>query len=322
MVCPHGPRGATGFGEALDYVRSGALGKMLYVHGVNYKPRTSIGKVSGPRPVPPGIDYDLWCGPAPVKPLRREYLHYDWHWDWDYGNGDLGNMGIHYIDGCRWAAGQRALPGRVIAVGGRFGYDDDGETPNTLIGFLDYRPVPIVFEVRGLPQNRAFREQNWERNARLSMDQYMGVQIGVVVHCEDGFLAGNQAFDTRGRLLKKFEPTNTDTTVDFIRRVRARKLEPHGADALEGHLSAALVHLLNISYRIGKQTLPGQIREAVRSDKLLLESYERFLDHMYANHIDLEKHPAILGAALSVNPAEERFTGPFSAQANRLLRRE
>jgi len=320
VACPHGSRGATGFAEALEFVRAGALGRVLLVQGVNYKPRTSIGKVAGPQPVPPAIDYDLWCGPAPMKPLRRQYLHYDWHWDWDYGDGDLGNMGIHYLDACRWAAGQRTLPERVIAVGGRFGYDDDGQTPNTLIGFFDYRPAPIVFEVRGLPQNRAFREQDWERNARLSMDQYMGMQIGAIVHCENGYLAGSQAFDPRGRLIKRFEPTNQDTASDFIRRVRERNLDPHGADVLEAHLSAALVHMLNISYRTGKRTLPGQIREAVRGDKPMLASYERFLDHMYANRIDLEKDPAILGAALTMNPAEERFTGAFGAEANRLLR--
>ena len=101
----------TGFAEAFEYVRKGSLGKILYAHGLNYKPRETIGKVAGPQPIPETIDYDLWCGPADKRPLMREQLHYDWHWDWNTGNGDLGNMGIHYMDGCRWGLGQIRCPG-------------------------------------------------------------------------------------------------------------------------------------------------------------------------------------------------------------------
>ena len=110
VQAPHGPRERSGFGEAFAYVRTGNLGKVLYAHGLNYKPRPSIGKVNGPQPLPSSLDYNLWCGPAAKVPLRREYLHYDWHWDWSTGNGDLGNMGIHYMDGCRWGLGQDTLP--------------------------------------------------------------------------------------------------------------------------------------------------------------------------------------------------------------------
>ena len=127
----HGPRNSGAVEESFEFARKGNLGSMRCVYGINYRPRTSIGKVDGPQPVPSSCDYDLWCGPAPKKPLMREYLHYDWHWDWDTGNGDLGNMGIHYMDACRWALGKAELPKRVISVGARIGYDDDGQTPNT-----------------------------------------------------------------------------------------------------------------------------------------------------------------------------------------------
>jgi len=322
VAVPHGPRGATGIGEAIEYARQGNLGRILCVRGLNYRPRTSIGKVAGPQPIPKSIDYDLWSGPAPVVPLRREYLHYDWHWDWLYGNGDLGNMGIHYMDACRWAAGQKTLPEGVIAIGGRFGYDDDGQTPNTQAALLDYKPVPIIFEVRGLPRNRAFRDQNWEANSRLSMDDYYTLPIGVVVHCEKGFVANNQAFDNRGRPVKQFKPSNTGLPENFIRAVRSRKSSDLYSDVLDGHLSAALCHLINISHRVGRQVSSGQIRETVRGEKDFAETFERFLDHMHANRIDLEKQPATLGPWLTLDPAAERFTGAFSERANALLTRD
>ncbi len=161
VQAPHGPRERTGFAEAFEYVRQGHLGKILYAHGINYKPRESIGRVTGPQPIPDTINYDLWCGPADKLPLMRQYLHYDWHWDWNTGNGDLGNMGIHYMDGCRWGLGQNTLPRHVMSLGGRFGYEDDGRTPNTQIIFLDYDPAPILFEVRGLPKSKAQRKETW-----------------------------------------------------------------------------------------------------------------------------------------------------------------
>ena len=126
-------------------VRAGKLGKILLARGFCYKRRESIGKVDGPQPIPPSVDYDLWCGPAPLEPLRRKQLHYDWHWFWATGNGDIGNQGVHEMDICRWMLGEEKLPPRVFSIGGRFGYDDDGETPNTQIAFLDYptRPDPL-----------------------------------------------------------------------------------------------------------------------------------------------------------------------------------
>src|SRR5438445_5990258 len=119
--------------EAIKWIRDGNIGKILYARGLCYKPRPSIGKVSGPQPIPPGVDYDLWCGPAPMEPLMRKNLHYDWHWVWPTGCGDIGNQGVHEMDQCRWAINQDTLPEHVFSFGGRFGYDDDATTPNTLV---------------------------------------------------------------------------------------------------------------------------------------------------------------------------------------------
>ena len=314
-----GPRGRTGMGEAFAYIRQGHLGKILLSHGVNYRPRMSIGKVDAPTPVPETLDYDLWSGPAPIVPVMREFLHYDWHWNWLYGNGDLGNMGIHYMDGCRWALGQETLPERVISLGGRFGYSDDGETPNTQLVFLDYRPAPILFEVRALPKNAELRRQPWERNAAATMDEYRGIRIGTVVHCEEGYVVNNRAFDRQGELIQEFEPTNTDILTNFIEAVRSRRAGDLSTDVLEGHLSAALVHMGNISYRVGRAMPAGEIGEAVEDERDLLEAYDRMLAHLDANEIDLDGTPIVMGAWLRMDPAEERFHGRLGESANALL---
>jgi predicted dehydrogenase len=206
------------------------LGRLRYIQGLNYKPRMSIGKVGAAQPIPAGCDYDLWCGPAPKKPLRREYLHYDWHWDWDTGNGDLGNMGIHFMDGCRWVAGQNTLPRHVLAVGGRLGYDDDGETPNTLITLLDYRPVPIIFEVRGLPKAARYLATDWRRKTGETMDLYRGMRLGVIVHCEGGTVrfgsgSGCAAYDPQDRKIRDFTGERVGTKQNFIDCVRSRRVK-------------------------------------------------------------------------------------------------
>lgn len=148
-------RSNPGLQEAVAWIRDGNLGDITLVRGLCYKPRQSIGKVSGPTPVPDTVDYDLWCGPAPMEPLMREKLHYDWHWVFSTGNGDLGNQGIHQMDIGRWVLGENHLSPLVFSVGGRFGYVDDGNTPNTQIVYHGYAKAPLIFEVRGLPAPRS-----------------------------------------------------------------------------------------------------------------------------------------------------------------------
>lgn len=319
----HGPRNSEAAAQAFQYARDGKLGKMLYIHGVNYKPRTSIGKVDRPTPLPKSVDYDLWCGPAPVKPVMREYLHYDWHWDWDCGNGDLGNMGIHYMDGCRWALGADTLPRRVVSVGGRLGYDDDGQTPNTLITLLDYDPVPIIFEVCGLPRDASLMNSNWNSGA---MDRLHNVSIGTIIHCEGGRItydsAGAFAYDNDGNRIKTFTAERTSTKQNFIDAVRKQDRSMLHTDALEGHLSCGLVHMTNISYRTGRSMDIDEIHERTQDSPELAESLERMLTHLDANQIDLGKTPLTAGPVITLDPERERFVGPFADEANTLATRK
>jgi predicted dehydrogenase len=307
-------RSSSGIQEGIQWVREGHLGKIIRARGLCYKRRPSIGKVDGPQPIPASIDYDLWCGPAPKEPLMRKNLHYDWHWVWPTGNGDLGNQGIHQMDLARWVLGESALSPRVWAVGGRLGYVDDGTTPNTLIVFHDYPAAPLIFEVRGLPASTTSGK----------MDQYHGASIGVVVDLEGGSMvipdySGAIFYDKEGNEVKRFKHSSSHFA-NFIDVVRSRRYTDLKGEILEGHLSSALCHTGNISYRLGTPHTPEQIRDAIRGNKDLAEAFGRMEDHLGANNVDLTKTPATLGVVLNMNPKTERFHG--NHHANQLLTRE
>ncbi len=327
VQCPNGSRSPNGHAEALEYVRQGHLGKVVRVRHVHFSPRSSIGKVSGPQPLPATVDYDLWSGPAAVAPLVRQNLHYDWHWQWPYGDGELGNWGIHHLDGCRMFLGG-GLPRHAICIGGRFGYDDDGQTPNSQIVYFDYPTAPLLTELRNLPKDKSFLKNavpgrdTWGKDA---MDSYQGIPVGKVIHCEHGYVVStvksHVAFDASGRQIKEFQPTTPDLNRNFLQAVRSRRASDLAADILDGHLSAVLVHLGNISYRIGKMTPNGEIRQRIQGNKELAAAYQRLQVHLAANGVNLDKTPATLGAMLTFDPATERFVGEFSQQANQFVSR-
>ena len=317
VQCPSMARSPIGFQEAVNWAWEGHLGKILRVYGVRYGARTSIGKVSGPQPIPSTLNYDLWSGPAPILPVMRKNLHYDWHWEWPYGGGELANWGPHILDGCRMAARQNALPRHVITMGGRFGYVDDGETPNSQFIYYDYEPVPILFDMRGLPKDKSFLQTNWAKNYKVSMDTYCGIGAGTVIHCENGYVAQNKAFDTRGQLIRDFKPETPSLYANFIDAVRSRRAETLVADILQGHLTASLIHMGNISYRLGKQMPAGEIKERIGRRNGLPAAFERFQTHLEANAIDPDR--LTVGPLLEMDPAPERYTGELSDRANALV---
>lgn len=306
-------RSSAGLIEAIAWLREGHLGKIIRARGLCYKRRASIGKVDGPQPIPAGIDYDLWCGPAPKEPLMRKHLHYDWHWVWPTGNGDLGNQGVHQVDIARWALGVEEFAPRIFTVGGRLGYEDDGTTPNTFVMYHDYKPAPLIFEVRGLPAS----------SENDKMDNYRGAGIGVVVDCEGGDLvipSYNKAIahDRGGKEIKKFDGGG-DHFANFISAVRSRKHTDLHADVEVGHISAALCHTASISYRLGEKMSPDKLKRAVQDNADLAESFGRMEQHLAANKVDLAKTPATWGAVLKVDVKTERFIN--NAAANQQLTR-
>ena len=304
-------RSDVGLREAIEFVKAGNLGPVKLVRGIVYVRRGSIGNVDGPQPIPDSVDYNLWTGPAPMQPLTRKNLHYDWHWVWPTGDGDFGNNGIHYIDICRWVTGQMELPPRVISLGGRFGYVDDGETPNTQLVYLDYEPVPILFEVRGLPRAKG----------DSAMDNYRGLRGGVVVHCEDGYLAGGWAYDKTGKKIKQFGLTEgAGHHQNFVDAVRSRRRSDLNAEVLEGHLSSALCHMGNISYRLGREAGRDEILERIGDNAAMTEAFGRLQEHLLLNGVDVKKTPRIVGAWLTMDPRTERFTADRAEEANALAR--
>lgn len=308
-------RSELGTREAIEYIHAGNIGKILAVHGICYKSRDSIGKVDGPQKPPSTLNYDLWTGPAPLKPLMRKNLHYDWHWFWDTGNGEIGNQGIHQMDLARWALGESLLPKRVLSIGGRFGYQDDAETPNTQIAFFDYEKAPLIFEVRGLSRQKGM----------TAMDYYRATDIGFTVDCEGGYFSGNNGgwfYDNEGRKVKQMKGGGAeDHPANFIKAVRSRKKEDLNADVLEGHLSSALCHIGAISHQLGAESAPGAVAEAIKGHKAFEETFDRFQQHLSAHEVDLEKNKPTLGAWLELDPAKEQFTGAQAAKNNAMLTR-
>ena len=245
-------RSSAGVAEAVAFLRSGKLGNIYLARGLCFKPRGSIG-IKPDAPVPAGVDYNLWLGPAPERPFNPNRFHYEWHWNWDYGNGDLGNQGIHQMDVARWGLGKQTLPTHVQSSGGRYGYKDDGQTPNTQVSTYRWDDCMLEFEVRGLPTN-AERE----------------IKVGNLFFGTEGYLAinGDRWSTYMGQ---KEEPGPSgkgggDHFGNFVVAVKARKPELLHAPVVEGHLSSALCHLGNISYRLGRALAVDPATEALGND--------------------------------------------------------
>ena len=283
----------------------GKLGRILVVYASLNRMRSSIGRVAGPQPVPKSVDYDLWTGPAPLGPLRRRRLHYDWHWVWPTGTGEIGNNGIYPLDACRLALGQNVLPRRVMSLGGRFLFDDDGRTPNTQIALFQYDPGPmILFELRNLPSEKGPKT------------------VGSRMKCRHG---ESRLPSPTGRSGKTGGfPLHKGHLFNFISAVRSREVGDLRADVLEGHLSTALVHMANISYRLGTPHSPREAREAMENRGTeAAEALGRFQEHLAANGVDFSKTKLLVGPWLEMDSDREQFVGgsEIAARANRLLRR-
>lgn len=316
LVVQHGTqsRTATATREAMQFLHEGGIGKVKLARGLCYKRRGSIGKVDGPQAPPAGCDYKLWCGPAGEHPLTRKQLHYDWHWNFKTGNGDMGNQGVHQMDIARWGLGVDRLPTSIMSLGGRVGYVDDGDTPNTQVSLFDYGDQQLIFEVRG-----------------LKTPAYKGASIGVVFEGESGYLVSAsytkvQAFDRDGQVTHTFQG-NQDHFAQFMDAVRANDPAAVNASPLDGHLSSALCHLGSISYKLGGQASLAKMDGHFASFpngagvEIAAEAMGRFATHMKENGLDLQKEQGLVGPLLTLDPSTERFTGEYAAQANALLRK-
>src|SRR3989454_5410723 len=270
-IVQHGTqsRSAPALIDAIHHLRGGTFGEIYLARALCFKWRDTIGRAPS-EPVPAGFDYDLWTGPAPLKPFTRNRFHYNWHWIWDTGNGDLGNQAIHQVDAARWGLGV-AFPNRVSAIGGHFMFDDDQETPNTLNCVFEFdqpdgRRKMMEVEVRHWITNNEAGIRGGVFNRRNT--------IGTIFYGSNGYLAaGNEdAFSYESWVGRDQKPgprghSGDDHFANFITCVRSRKREQLRAPIEEGHISCALVHLANTSYRLGRALRVDPDTEQVVGDE-------------------------------------------------------
>jgi predicted dehydrogenase len=278
-IIQHGTqcRASLAYRNAMKKLHSGLIGDIYLARGLCFKWRNTIGHTP-PSPVPPGLNYDLWQGPAPEHVFTQNRFLYNWHWFWWYGNGDLGNQGIHQVDAARWGLGL-GFPNRISAIGAHFMFDDDQQTPNTLNCAFEYfipnaKPKMLEFEVRhwmtdheaeigtpamGTPAPKRVVEASGQMPPAGAPST-----IGAIFYGSKGYLSvGDEDAQTwRSWMGEGQEPGPTgesrhhDDTVgnfqNFIDCVRSRRAQDLHAPIEEGFISAGLVHLANASYRVGR----------------------------------------------------------------------
>ena len=307
-ICQHGSqsRSNPGMLEAIGHLSDGTIGDVYMARAICYKWRPSIGHAS-PEPVPSGVNYDLWTGPAPLKPFTRNRFHYNWHWIWDTGNGEVGNQAIHEIDIARWGLGV-GFPVSVSAMGGHFMFQDDQETPNTLNATFvfdgaDGKRKMMELEVRhwitnheaeigsgaygasgvpaaGLSGNANKKPANKQQS--LGPKDAKTNTVGNIFYGSNGYLGidGYDAYKTW--VTDQVEPGPSgkgsgDHYANFIDCVRSRRAQDIHSPIEEAHISTTLVHLANASYRLGRTLRFDPAQEQVIGDeeanRLLRGSY-------------------------------------------------
>ncbi|MBO0700041.1 MAG: Gfo/Idh/MocA family oxidoreductase [Zavarzinella sp.] len=310
-IVQHGTqqRSSPGRASEIAAVQSGKYGKLLVSKGYCCKPRWSIGKKDPTKP-PEHLDFNLWLGPAPQQPYHGNLVHYNWHWFWDFGNGDIGNQGVHEMDVARWAIKGATLPTKVWSLGGRFAYEDQGQTPNTQMSVMEFGDVLLVFEVRGL----------------VGKDPKFPNRVMNEYYTTEGRIAQGLFYPKSGGKPEKLAPFDVKVTPDgawgsFLHAVRSRKVEDCNAPAEYGHYSSALCHLGNISYRLG-EPVPFDGKSKLGDNREVVETFKNLQENLTGVGVKLEKLTYRLGRTLTIDPEAERFTGEGAKEANALLTRE
>jgi predicted dehydrogenase len=309
VQCGTQHRSENKFIEGIKWVREGHLGKIKYITAFANKHRVSCGKRDTPLPIPDTVDYDLWCGPAKKVPIYRDRLQYDCSFDWNTGDGESCNQGVHEVDVARWCLGEKMLPRRVMSIGGRFVFHDACDVPNTQIIYYDFPTAPVLYEVHNLFKAKDSKE----------MPTFRGERVGVIVICEGGSVSLYRgiAWDNEGKQIKSFSGGGGHF-VNFIEAVRSGRREDLNAEVLEGHISTAVCHTGNISYRLGKKASAKEMRSQIRDVPLFSDMLERLLEHLAAHEIDINAGTVTLGPWLQIDRENERFKD--SKPANRLVR--
>ncbi|TWU62557.1 4-carboxy-2-hydroxymuconate-6-semialdehyde dehydrogenase [Crateriforma conspicua] len=316
-------RSATAQQEMVRFIKSGGIGEVKFARGLCYKRRKSIG-AKGDYKIPQSVDFNLWSGPAPYTDpkVTRQQFHYDWHWQRLYGNGDSGNQGPHQSDIARWGLGIDRHPNFVVSYGGRLGYQaerkddqyvDAGDTPNTQVSIYDYGDKCIVFETRGLSVDNSD-----DKEVNRLFQSTKGNKIGVVFYGSNGYCVQKSyshsiAYDLDFNVIKEFKGARNHFA-NFLDACQSRDYRDLNADVREGHLSASLSHLGNVSLAVG-ETNHMSIDEAtnlLRRIKSLDDNEATLLrtaKHLEKNGVDLSRYPIAMGPLLRFDPEREVFPG-------------
>ena len=308
-------RSTTGMRQTIEFIQQGGVGRVSLAHALCYKPRPSIGLVDTPAPLPKGIDFDLWAGPAPNEVPIRKRLHYDWHFDSRTGNGDLGNQNPHELDKARWGLGKQTLPHRVVSLGGRLGYVDNGDVANSQITLLEWDDALLVSDVRGLP-------------IKTPVD--FGLKAGALRVAniwwgETGYVVGPNytsgvAFDYDGNELGKWSGGgNRQHFENFVVGVKSRDPADLNLDIEDGHLSSALAHLGNVSWMLGEAVEAGSRPSLAADNPRVRQTLESFEAHLAEQTIDYAQTPLTLGRELTIDPVTEQSS---NSEANPLFSRD
>jgi hypothetical protein len=261
--------------KAIRLLHEGIIGKVYLAKGLCFKRRLSIGHKED-EPIPAGLDWDKFLGPAPMRPYNQLRFAYNWHWFWDTGNGDIGNQGIHEMDIARWGL-DRGLPQSVSSTGGKYYVpaNDDQETPNTQMAAFNYGDAEIMFEVRG-----------GLTGPEGSLEIRGGNTVGDLFYGSEGWMAvdaaGFQVYKGKEKIMDEAKAPGDDTTPhmsNFLAAVKSRDYKSLNADVEIGVASADLAHLANTSYRL-KRTL--RFDESTRkylgdeeANKMLTRNYRK-----------------------------------------------
>ncbi len=293
------------------WLKEGHLGKIQYATCFANKPRRSIGKRKEPLPIPPTLDYELWCGPARKEPIYRDRIQYDCSFTWNMGDGESCNQGVHEVDIARWVLGYTGLPRRTMSIGGRFVFNDAGDVPNTQIIVYDYPEAPILYEVHNLPKNKeCMTPEKWS-----TQPDFKGAKVGVCVQCEGGYTLGTTAYDKSGKQIRAF-PGSEDHFANFIKALRSGKREDLNAEILEGHISTSICHVGNISYRLGRAAPLDQQRKQVGDMPCWREMFERYV--RYVDGLGVDPDTSTLGPWLECDTEHECIND--NPKANEIVR--
>ncbi len=297
-------------------VQSGKYGKLLVSKGYCCKPRWSIGH-KPIAPAPSEVDFNLWLGPAPQQPHHGNLVHYNWHWFWDFGNGDIGNQGIHELDVARWAIPGATIPSRVWSLGGRFAEADQGQTPNMQMAVYEYGDVTLLFEVRGLVRGAEEKPESLLSRFKVLNEFYT----------TEGMITNNTFFPKNGGQPQKLDKldvkvTNGGAWGSFLKAVRSRNVSDCNADVEIGHYSCVLIHAANASYRLGNDVPFDPKSQKLGDNREVVESFNNLQANLKEAGVQLNAATYRMGRTLTMNAQKEQYIGDGAKEANAFLSRD